>query len=208
VAPTGSESARTYEIAGIAGSLRQGSFNRALLRAAQEVAPSTLRITSHDLGAIPLYNADVEASAVPGSVTVLRDAVRAADGLLIATPEYNHGVPGVLKNAIDRLSRPPRGSALDGKPAAIMGASPGMVGTARGQAQVRQAFVFTNTFALTQPEVLVARAHEKFDSAGRLTDTATRDFLAKFLLRFVEWVAIFSLRASERSEDGGNAQLK
>lgn len=188
--------ASAYEIAGIAGSLRQGSFNRALLRAAQEVAPASLRITVHDLSPIPLYNADVEASAVPASVTELRDAVRAADGLLIATPEYNHGVPGVLKNAIDWLSRPPRGSALDEKPAAILGASPGMTGTARAQSQLRQAFVFTNTFALTQPEVLVARAAEKFDPAGRLTHEATREHLVKFLVRFAEWVATFQAARS------------
>jgi chromate reductase, NAD(P)H dehydrogenase (quinone) len=183
--------ALSYEIAGIAGSLRQASFNKGLLLAAQEVAPSSLRITIHDLSAIPLYNADVEASAVPESVTAFRDGVRAADGVLIATPEYNHGVPGVLKNAIDWLSRPPRASALDGKPAAVIGASPGMTGTARAQSQLRQAFVFTNTFALTQPEVLVARAREKFDSRGRLTDAVTRDHLAKFLLRFAQWVETF-----------------
>jgi chromate reductase len=126
---------------------------------------------------------------VPDPVTTLREAVRAADGLLIATPEYNHGVPGVLKNTIDWLSRPPRGSALSGKPAAIMGASPGMTGTARAQSQLRQAFVFTNTLAMAQPEVLVARAHEKFDQEGRLVDGATRGFLTTFLLGFAEWVA-------------------
>jgi chromate reductase len=119
-------------------------------------------------------------------------AIRQADALLIATPEYNHGVPGVLKNAIDWLSRPPRGSALNGKPAAIMGASPGMTGTARSQSQLRQAFVFTNTYALLQPEVLVARAHEKFDADGRLIDPPTRDFVATFLQRFVEFIARFT----------------
>jgi chromate reductase len=120
--------------------------------------------------------------------------VRAADGLLIATPEYNHGVPGVLKNTIDWLSRPPEGSALRGKPAALMGASPGMVGTARSQSQLRQAFEFTDTHAMNQPELLVARAHEKFDQNGVLTDSATRAFLAKFLAAFADWVARFSAR--------------
>ena len=185
---------RTFHIVGIAGSLRQGSFNRALLRAAIEIGEPTLEITAHDLAALPLYNADVEASAVPASVTTLRDAVRAADGLLIATPEYNHGVPGVLKNAIDWLSRPPRGSSLSGKPAAIMGASPGMGGTARAQSQLRQAFVFTNTYALLQPEVLVAHAHEKFDAEGKLSDQGTRDFLKTFLQRFAEWITFFPKR--------------
>lgn len=175
---------RVLQIAGIAGSLRQGSFNRGLLRAATELAPATLRITIHDLLPIPLYNADVESRGAPDAVGELRNAVRAADGLLIATPEYNHGVPGVLKNTIDWLSRPPQASALNGKPAAVMGASPGMTGTARAQSQLRQAFVFTNTYAMTQPEVLVARAHEKFDQAGTLIDQATRRFLATFLEAF------------------------
>ena len=180
-----------FEIVGIAGSLRRDSFNRALLQAATQLAPSSLHITVHDLLPIPLYNADVESQGIPDPVSALRNALKAADGLLIATPEYNHGVPGVLKNAIDWLSRPPKGSALDGKPAAIMGASPGMTGTARGQSQLRQAFVFTNTYAMTQPEVLVGRAAEKFDVGGVLTDEATRRFLGQFLEHFSAWVAHF-----------------
>jgi chromate reductase len=177
---------RVFEVAGIAGSLRRGSFNRALLKAAVEGAPPQLRISPYEIGDLPLYNADVESSALPPAVSALRESVRRSDGVLIATPEYNHGVPGVLKNAIDWLSRPPRESALDGKVAAIMGASPGMAGTARSQAQLRQAFVFTNTYALLQPEVLVARAHEKFNANGELTDQPTREFLKTFLTRFVE----------------------
>jgi chromate reductase len=189
---------RPYNVVGIAGSLRRGSLNRALLRAAIELAPPRIRITPHDLIDIPLYNGDVEATAVPQSVTDLRSAVREADALLIAAPEYNHGVPGVLKNTIDWLSRPPRSSALDGKPAAIMGASPGMTGTARSQTQLRQAFVFTNTYAMVQPEVLVARAHEKFDANGQLTDTPTREFLQQFLLRFEVWIDRIGGRRHER----------
>ena len=182
--------APVFNVAAIAGSLRRGSYNRALLRAAAELAPPSLHIVIHELDAIPLYNGDVEAAGVPASVLQLRDAVRQADGLLIATPEYNHGVPGVLKNTIDWLSRPPGDSSLNGKVAALMGASPGMTGTARGQSQLRQAFVFTNTYALLQPEVLVARAHEKFDADGRLVHQATRDFLGTFLQRFTELIAL------------------
>jgi chromate reductase len=185
---------RAFEIAGIAGSLRQASFNRALLRAATELAPANLHITVHDLLSIPLYNADVEARGVPAAVEELRSAVRAADGLLIASPEYNYGVPGVLKNTVDWLSRPPEASVLRGKPAAIVGASPGMVGTARAQAQLRQAFAFTDTLAMNQPEILVARAHEKFDQNGVLTDEKTRAFLAKFLVAFAAWVARLATR--------------
>ncbi len=151
----------------------------------------------HELDGIPLYNGDIEAAGVPPSVVQLRDAIRKADGLLIATPEYNHGVPGVLKNTIDWLSRPPRGSALNGKVAAVMGASPGMTGTARGQSQLRQAFVFTNTYALLQPEVLVGRAHEKFDADGHLVDEATRDFLATFLRHFTDLIALHTMSAAK-----------
>jgi len=179
-----------FNVVGFAGSLRRGSYNRALLRAAKEIALPTLYIVIHELDGIPLYNDDIEAAGAPPSVVQLRDAIRASDALLIATPEYNHGVPGVLKNAIDWLSRPPRTSALNGKVAALMGASPGMTGTARGQAQLRQAFVSTNTYALLQPEVLVGRAHERFDADGRLMHQATRDLLAIFLQHFTDLIAL------------------
>jgi chromate reductase len=179
---------RPLRVVGIAGSLRQASLNRALLRAAVEAAPSNLAIEIHVLDAIPLYNGDLEAVGVPDGVATLSNAVRSADGLLIATPEYNHGVPGVLKNTIDWLSRPPRRSALDRKPVAVLGASPGMTGTARAQTQLRQAFVFTNSYAMPQPEILVARAHEKFDDRGRMTDEKTRELLTGFLEQFAVWI--------------------
>lgn len=175
-------------VLGIAGSLRRGSLNRALLRAAVELAPPTLAIVEHDLRDVPLYDGDVEAAGDPPAVAALKEAIRGADALLVATPEYNHGVPGVLKNAVDWASRKPGTSPLAGKPAAIIGASPGMTGSARAQTQLRQTFVFTNTIAMLQPEILVARAHEKFDERGRLTDEATRLFLAGFLERFHDWI--------------------
>ena len=175
-------------VVGIAGSLRRGSLNRALLNAAAELAPAALEIVPHDLSEVPLYNGDVEAAALPRSVQELRVAVKEADAILIATPEYNHGVPGVLKNAIDWLSRPPADSALNGKPCGIIGASPGMTGTARAQTQLRQAFVFTNTHAMARPEVLVAKAHTRFDGDGRLTDEGTRKHLTAFLSEFVKWI--------------------
>lgn len=181
-------------IVGFAGSLRQASYNKALLRAAQGLAPERMRIEIHDLAAVPLFNEDVEAQGVPQGVADLREAIAAADGLLIAVPEYNHGVPGVLKNAVDWLSRPPRKSVLSGKPTALVGASPGTTGTARGQSQLRQSFVFTNTPAMLQPEVLVGRAHERFDAEGRLTDEKVRSYLKTFLERFVEWVERFEKR--------------
>lgn len=177
----------TFRIVGLAGSLRAASLNRALLLAARELSPPELSIHIEELAEVPLFNADLSGAGMPASVLRLRSAVRAADGLLLATPEYNHGVPGVLKNAIDWLSQPLHASALEGKPTAIMGASTGFSGTARGQMQLRQSFVLTNTPVMLQPELLVGRAHEKFDAAGRLIDDGTRQFLASFLVRFVVW---------------------
>ncbi len=183
-----------FQVAAVAGSLRRGSYNAALLRAAQQFAPVAVRIRMHDLSEIPLFNEDVERAAIPSAVARLREAVAEADGLLVATPEYNHGVPGVLKNAFDWLSRPSGKSVLNGKPAAIVGASPGTTGTARAQSQLRQSFVFTNTPVLLQPEVLVGRAYEKFDGDGRLTDDATRRVLVRFLEEFATWIGRMSPR--------------
>ncbi|CAN7342246.1 NAD(P)H-dependent oxidoreductase [Phenylobacterium sp. LjRoot219] len=178
-------------ILGVAGSLRQGSFNRALLRAAVDLAPDGVRIEIFDLAAVPLYNADLEAAGDPPGVAAFKQAIRAADGVLLATPEYNHGVPGVMKNAVDWASRPPRDAALGEKPVGVIGASPGMTGSARGQSQLRQAFEFTNSFCMPQPELLVFRAHEKFDDDGRLTDAATREHLARYLTAFAAWIRRF-----------------
>jgi chromate reductase len=178
-----------FRIVGIAGSLRLASFNRSLLNAAVELSPAQLAIAIHDIGTLPFYNQDVEDAHVPDAVATLRQVVRDADAILIATPEYNYGVPGALKNAIDWLSRPPRQSALNGKPVAIMGASAGMTGTARAQMQLRQAFVFTNSYAMCQPEVLVSRARDKFDGSGHLTDEPTRQLLARFLHEFASWIS-------------------
>jgi chromate reductase len=148
-----------------------------------------MTIETLEIRGIPVYDADVEAEGDPAPVAEFKRAVGAADGLLIATPEYNYGVPGVTKNVIDWASRPPRKSVLDGKPVAVMGATPGTWGTARGQAQLRQAFTFTNSYAMQQPEILVARAREKFDDEGRLVDDTTREYLGKFLAAFADWIA-------------------
>lgn len=171
-----------FLICGIAGSLRAKSYNRALLRAAQELAPAGMEVRIFDrMSEIPLFNQDVESEGDPEAVRALKGAIAAADALLIATPEYNHGIPGVLKNAIDWASRPPRDPVLAGKPTAILGASPGITGTARAQSQLRQAFVFIGTPAVLQPEVLVYRAHEKFNDSGRLTHKKTREFIGRLL---------------------------
>ena len=182
----------TLRILGVAGSLRAGSLNRALLRAAVELAPEGMTIETFDLLQVPLYNGDVEAAGEPVGVAAFKQAIAAADGVLFATPEYNHGVPGVMKNAVDWASRPPRGAPLGGKPVGLIGASPGQTGTARGQSQLRQAFEFTDSYCMPQPELLVFRAHEKFDADGRLTDAATGEYLQRYLSAFGEWVRRFA----------------
>jgi chromate reductase, NAD(P)H dehydrogenase (quinone) len=150
-----------------------------------------MSIEIFELDLIPLYNADIEAKGDPSPVATFKDAIRQSDGLLIATPEYNHGVPGVMKNAIDWASRPPRNAVMNSKPVGLIGASPGMTGTARGQSQLRQAFEFTNSYAMPQPEILVFHANEKFDAQGRLTDETTRKSLQHYLAAFELWVLRF-----------------
>jgi chromate reductase, NAD(P)H dehydrogenase (quinone) len=177
------------KVCGIAGSLRRTSYNRSLLQAAVQLAPERMSIAIFDrLGDVPLYNADVEARGDPEAVVALKNAIREADALLIATPEYNYGVPGVLKNAIDWASRPPSGSVLAGKPAALLGASPGRTGTARAQLALRQSFVFTQTPVLLGPEVLVGEAQKKFADDGTLSDEPTRKFVRGLLERLLAWV--------------------
>jgi chromate reductase len=180
------------QILGIAGSLRASSFNRSLLRAAKELAPENVRIEIFDLTPIPLYNGDIEAAGDPPAVAEFKEAIRASHGVLMVTPEYNHGVPGVMKNAVDWASRPPRNAALNGKPVGIIGASPGMTGSARGQSQLRQAFEFTNSYCMPQPEILVSRAHEKFDAEGKLIDSKTAELLRRYLVAFREWIRRFA----------------
>ena len=174
-------------ILAVAGSLRRASFNRGLVRAAVEVAPAGITVTTFDLIDVPLFNADVEARGDPPAVAALKTAIQESDALLIASPEYNHCIPGVLKNAIDWASRPARASALTGKPVAIMGASPGRGGTARAQAQLRDGLTYTNGYVLPLPEVLVPLADEKFDADGNLLDEATRAEVRDLLVALAAW---------------------
>lgn len=176
------------EVLGLAGSLRSGSYNKLLLRAATEVAPDGMSMSAFELDDIPPFNADLEERGDPEPVGALKRAIGDADGLLIATPEYQHGVPGVLKNALDWASGPPRESVLRGKPVATIGASPGMVGTARAQLQLRQALQYTESATVIRPEVLVAGAAGKFDEDGRLTDRTARELLGELLERLTDRV--------------------
>jgi chromate reductase len=167
-------------VLGVAGSLRAGSYNKVLLRAAAELLPDGMTLEIFDIAPIPLYNEDVERAGFPASVRAFRERIAAADALLIATPEYNYSVPGVLKNAIDWASRPPD-SPLAKKPVAVLGASDGGFGSVRSQHHLRQVFVGTNMRPVQKPEVMVSLAQNKIDVAGRLTDEKTRGAIRALL---------------------------
>jgi chromate reductase len=176
----------SVKILGIAGSLRKGSYNRAALRAAQKLVPDNARLEIFELDGIPPFNQDLEMQP-PQAVSELKSKVRSADAILFVTPEYNYSVSGVLKNAIDWGSRPYGDSAWEGKPAAIMGASIGMMGTVRAQYHLRQMFVFLNMYALNRPEVMIPRAADKFDAQGNLIDNDTRERIRELLSALVAW---------------------
>jgi chromate reductase len=178
--------AATFTIFGFAGSLRIGSFNKSILRAALELVPPGVEIEIFDLEGIPPFNQDLDQRA-PEKVTEFKTKIRAADVLLIATPEYNYSIPGVLKNAIDWGSRPSGDNSFEDKPLAIMGASRGMLGTARAQYHLRQSCVFLNMHPLNRPEVMVPFAHEKIDKDGRLIDQKSRELIRQLLENLVGW---------------------
>lgn len=162
------------QVLGIAGSLRRASYNRALLRAAKELADDSITMRFHDLRDVPLYDADVESRGDPDAVRALKEAIADADALLIATPEYQHSIPGVLKNALDWASRPRRESVLNGKPAAILGATPGRGATARAQSDLRKVLAYSRMHVYGGSSVLIPNAAEVFDDEGRLSDEDTR----------------------------------
>jgi chromate reductase, NAD(P)H dehydrogenase (quinone) len=173
------------KILGICGSLRKASFNRSALKAAQGLLPPGATLEAHELDAIPIFNQDNEQSPPP-AVVEFKSQIRTADAILFVSPEYNFSIPGVLKNAIDWGSRPSGQSAWKGKPVAIMGASGGALGTARAQYHLRQCFVGLDMPAVTQPEVFIGSAAQKFNAAGELTDQAAKDLIAKLLINLVE----------------------
>jgi chromate reductase len=195
-------------VLGISGSLRKGSYNTGLLRAAVEIAAvdrlpiSITLLPSDDLRQIPPYDEDVRLAGPPESVQRFRAAIAAADALLFATPEYNFSVPGVLKNAIDWASRPPAQPFAD-KPFAIMGASGGMGGTARAQYHLRQIAVFLDMHPINKPEIFVRNAKQAFDDAGRLTDETTRMYISQLLAALIAWTR----RLAKGSESPQSPQL-
>ena len=169
------------KVLGISGSLRKASYNTMALRAAQKLAPEGMTLEIADISRIPMYNDDVRAAGEPAEVAALKAQIRAADAVLLVTPEYNFSSPGVLKNTLDWLSRPPE-PPFEGKPVAIMGASPGPVGTARVQYDLRKVLGFMNTFTVNKPEVFISFAQNKFNAQGELTDEPTSKFIADLLV--------------------------
>ncbi len=179
-------------IVGLSGSLRSGSFNTALLRAATESMPAGARLELGSIKGIPLYDADVEAaSGVPDVVAALKERIVAADGLLLVTPEYNNSIPGVFKNAIDWLSRPPADipRVFGGRPVAVIGASPGGFGTLLSQTAWLPVLKTLGTRAWFGGRLQVSRAGDVFDANGKLVDERVREQLRKFLDGFVKFAA-------------------
>lgn len=173
------------KIVAISGSLRQNSINSGLIIAAQELTPPGVEIELLDYRSFPFYDQDINEQGIPEAVQQVGEKIMAADAIIIATPEYNYSIPGVLKNAIDWLSRMPE-APFDGKPLAIMGASPSFMGTARAQIHLRQALQYLNPVILNKPELLVNNAFEKFDEQGKLQDESTKQHISAMLTALFE----------------------
>jgi len=177
---------KSITILGFAGSLRKNSYNKSLLRAAKELVPKDVKLEIFDLEGIPLFNQDLE-TKMPEKVKEFKARIKAADAILIATPEYNYSIPGVLKNAIDWASRPYGDNSFHDKPVAIMSASIGMLGGARAQYHLRQTFVFLDMHPINAPEVIVNFADEKIDENGRVIDGETREKIRQLTESLVAW---------------------
>ncbi|HET8724715.1 MAG TPA: NAD(P)H-dependent oxidoreductase [Anaeromyxobacteraceae bacterium] len=181
------------DVLGIAGSLRRDSHNRALLRHAREIAPPGMAIRIWEgLGTIPLYDGDLEERGMPAPVEEMAGAIRAASAVLLVTPEYSQSIPGVLKNALDWAARPPGRSPFRGKVVAITGASPGALGTARAQMDLRRVLAAMGAIVVPGPEVLVSQADRKRDASGAYADEGTRKFLGRLLEELAAWTARFA----------------
>jgi chromate reductase len=187
-----SRSASPVRVLAIAGSLRRDSHNRALLRAAAELAPASMSINVYEhLGAVPVFNEDLEdAQGGPAGVARLRTALAAADGLLIATPEYNQSVPGVVKNMIDWLSRSEPVAGLAGRPVAVTGATTGPWGTRIAQTVLRQMLVSVQALVLPAPTLFVGRVDSRFAKDGRLADDALGERLHELVSAFAAWIRL------------------
>lgn len=190
---------KTLTILGIAGSLRRASYNRGVLRAAQELVLEGAKIEIFELEGILPFNQDEEKNP-PREVTELKERIRAADAILFCTPEYNYSVPGVLKNAIDWASRPYGDNAWNDKPVAVMGASVSNLGTARAQYHLRQSFTFLNMHPVNGPEVMIGNAAERFDDQGNLKDANAREIIKRMLKNLVDWTRQLEAGKAARSK--------
>ena len=177
----------TRNVAVFVGSLRKDSLNRKMANALIAMAPEPLKLTIHEIGQLPLFNADFEADP-PAAVTEFKQKLAAADAVLFITPEYNRSVPGALKNAIDVGSRPSGKSAWTGKPGAVISVSPGAMGAFGANHALRQSLVFLNVPAMAQPEAYIGNAAALFDDKGTLVNESTHGFLLKFLQAFAQWI--------------------
>lgn len=182
-----SREANNIRLLGVSGSLRSGSFNTALLRTAQALVPQDVVLEIFDLSGVPLYNGDVEAGGDPVGVSNLKQAIREADGIVFASPEYNHSFSGIIKNAIDWASRDRGPGSLMGKPVTMVGAG-GMSGTARAQMHLENVLSETGSLVMTKPGVLIANPWDRFDADGRLVDEGTRGVIAEHMRKFRDWV--------------------
>jgi chromate reductase, NAD(P)H dehydrogenase (quinone) len=176
------------KVLGISGSLRKQSYNTALLTVARGLAPAGMAFSEADLSAIPPYNEDVYAEGFPDAVATFREQIATADGLLIASPEYNYGMSGVIKNAVDWASRPPD-QPFDGKPVAMLGASAGKLGTALAQNQLRQVLVGLNARIVSRPQVFISGAGQIFDENGGLLDDAAKGLIGQLLVSLQDMIA-------------------
>jgi len=180
---------RTYRVAVLIGSLRKGSLNRRMARAAGEVAPAELELRAVEIGDLPFYNEDLEGEKAPAPWGAFRHALRAFDAVLFVTPEYNRSVPPALKNALDVGSRPYGQSVWSGKPGAVISVSPGATGGFGANHHLRQSLVFLDVPTLQQPEAYIGGAAKLFDADGKLVNDSTREYLRKFMAAFASWIA-------------------
>jgi chromate reductase len=183
-----------YQIAVVVGSLRRDSYNRRLANAVIKLAPSEFEFKQLRIDDLPLYNQDDDANPA-GAVKRLKSEIKASQGILFVTPEYNRSMPGVLKNALDHASRPYGQSAWDGKPAGVIGASIGAVGTAVAQQHLRNSLAYLNVPTLGQPEVFLKANDELFDQTGGIANAGTKKFLQGWMDQFVSWVKKHSDRS-------------
>jgi chromate reductase, NAD(P)H dehydrogenase (quinone) len=192
----------SFTIAGLAGSLRRASFHRGLIRAARELAPEGVTVVPYrELDVIPFFNQDVEDRGDPAPVKDFKETIRQADAVLIATPEYDYAIPGVLTNALDWALRPP--SPFRHKPVGIVGTSPGSVGTARGQMVLRQILLHPPAYVMPEPQMLIPFALQRFDQqTGDLVDERTRESMRRFLVALLEWSRRFEVSLSTHERSG------